>query len=74
MTSWDFERVIPHISPISPPYLAHISAISRQVMSWDFERVIPAHFDAPIAATPATLRPAFNFLAVGTNEVRGLGL
>ena len=62
------------VSSSPPLHLAHISAISRQVMSWDFERVIPAHFDAPIAATPATLRPAFNFLAVGTNEVRGLGL
>ena len=31
--SWDFERVIPpylpHISPISRPYLPHISPISR---------------------------------------------
>ena len=31
---------------------------------------MPAHFDAPIAATPPTLRQAFAFLASGKNEVR----
>ena len=31
---------------------------------------LPRHFDAPIAATPPTLRQAFAFLASGKNEVR----
>lgn len=64
----------PLVAPIIQIILSRAPGASKawanQVMSWDFERVIPAHFDAPIAATPATLRPAFNFLAVGTNEVR----
>ena len=39
--------------------------------AWDFERVLPAHFDAPFAATPATMRKdAFGFLQAGKNEVR----
>jgi len=40
------------------------------VTSWDFERVVPAHFDAPIAAGPAELAAAFDFLKTGKNEVR----
>jgi Domain of unknown function (DUF4336) len=32
------------------------------VASWNFSRVIPCHFSAPVAATPAEFRRAFNFL------------
>jgi Domain of unknown function (DUF4336) len=33
-----------------------------RVAQWDFDRIIPCHFDAPIAATPAEFRAAFDFL------------
>ena len=33
-----------------------------QVAQWDFTQVIPAHFDAPVAASPAEFRQAFEFL------------
>ncbi len=33
-----------------------------RIAQWNFERVIPCHFSAPIAATPAEFRRAFEFL------------
>ncbi|NJN30736.1 MAG: DUF4336 domain-containing protein [Synechococcales cyanobacterium RM1_1_8] len=33
-----------------------------RVARWDFTQVIPAHFDAPVNATPAAFRQAFDFL------------
>lgn len=37
-----------------------------QVSGWNFERVIPCHFAAPIMATPAEFRGAFDFLQVNS--------
>jgi hypothetical protein len=34
-----------------------------RVAQWEFEQIIPCHFDAPVAATPAQFRAAFDFLA-----------
>lgn len=39
------------------------------ICSWPFETVIPAHFDAPVKATPATLRRAFAFVDQKENVV-----
>eukprot|EP00747_Dinoflagellata_sp_TGD_P114540 gnl/TRDRNA2_/TRDRNA2_171950_c2_seq2.p1 gnl/TRDRNA2_/TRDRNA2_171950_c2~~gnl/TRDRNA2_/TRDRNA2_171950_c2_seq2.p1 ORF type:complete len:189 (-),score=16.50 gnl/TRDRNA2_/TRDRNA2_171950_c2_seq2:52-618(-) len=36
--------------------------VRRITSRWDFERVVPAHWDAPIAATPAEVEAAFRFL------------
>ena len=77
-TPRSFERFsqggAPLVAPIIQIILSRAPAASAawvaQVMSWDFVRVVPAHFDAPVAATPASLRPAFDFLAQGANEVR----
>jgi hypothetical protein len=33
-----------------------------KIAEWNFEQVIPGHFSAPVAATPAELRHAFDFL------------
>ena len=33
-----------------------------KIAQWDFQQVIPCHFSAPIAATPADFRQAFDFL------------
>jgi hypothetical protein len=33
-----------------------------KIAQWDFEQVIPCHFSAPVAATPAEFRRAFEFL------------
>jgi Domain of unknown function (DUF4336) len=33
-----------------------------RVAKWDFSQIIPCHFDAPIPATPAQFRSAFDFL------------
>ena len=55
--------------PLLPLQVASAAWVDK-VLSWDFERVIPAHFDAPVKATPTTLRPAFGFLQAGVNEVR----
>ena len=41
----------------------------ERIYAWDFERVLPCHFDAPVEASPATVRKAFAFLEKGTNEV-----
>lgn len=37
-------------------------AWANAVANWDFKQVIPCHFSAPVAATPAEFRRAFNFL------------
>ena len=34
----------------------------ERIYAWDFERVLPCHFDAPVEASPATVRKAFAFL------------
>jgi Domain of unknown function (DUF4336) len=36
-----------------------------RICQWDFHTIIPCHFAAPIAATPAQLRQAFDFLDSG---------
>jgi hypothetical protein len=33
-----------------------------KIAQWDFEQVIPGHFSAPVVATPAEFRRAFDFL------------
>ena len=67
----------PLVAPIIQIILSRAPAASsawvEQIMRWDFVRVVPAHFDAPVAATPASLRSAFGFLAKGVNEVRYCG-
>lgn len=40
----------------------HVLDWADTIASWDFEQVIPCHFSAPVAATPAEFRQAFNFL------------
>jgi len=77
-TPRSFERFAQDGAPVVVPIIQIIlsrapvasAAWVDKVLSWDFERLIPAHFDAPVAATPATLRPAFGFLRAGVNEVR----
>jgi hypothetical protein len=44
---------------------------AETVASWNFSQVIPCHFSAPIAATPAEFRRAFNFLEADSPD--GLG-
>jgi hypothetical protein len=39
-----------------------------RVAQWDFQQIIPCHFDAPIAATPAEFRAAFQFLDNSLNN------
>jgi Domain of unknown function (DUF4336) len=39
-----------------------------RVAQWDFDRIIPCHFDAPITATPAQFRAAFNFLETSSAD------
>ena len=65
----------PVVVPIIQIILSRAPLASKawvdKVCAWDFERVLPAHFDAPFAATPTSLRAeAFGFLASGKNEVR----
>lgn len=36
-----------------------------RVTQWDFEQIVPCHLQAPIAATPAEFRAAFDFLSQG---------
>lgn len=33
-----------------------------RITQWDFQQIIPCHFSAPVAATPADFRRAFDFL------------
>ena len=40
-----------------------------RVAQWDFEQIIPCHFDAPIRATPAEFRSAFDFLVRGASPL-----
>ena len=39
-----------------------VLAWADKIAQWDFEQIIPCHFSAPVAATPADFRQAFNFL------------
>lgn len=39
-----------------------VLAWADEISQWDFEQVIPCHFSAPVSATPADFRQAFNFL------------
>jgi Domain of unknown function (DUF4336) len=55
------------VAPILQTLILNRAPISTitwvdRVSQWDFEQIIPCHFDAPIAATPAQFRAAFNFL------------
>jgi hypothetical protein len=36
-----------------------------RVTQWDFQQIVPCHLQAPIAATPAEFRAAFDFLLQG---------
>ncbi len=36
-----------------------------RVVQWDFQQIVPCHFQAPIPATPAEFRAAFDFLTHG---------
>jgi Domain of unknown function (DUF4336) len=36
-----------------------------QVTQWDFQQIVPCHLQAPIVATPAEFRAAFDFLLQG---------
>ena len=39
-----------------------VLAWADRIAQWDFKQVIPAHFSAPVEATPADFRRAFDFL------------
>ncbi len=39
-----------------------VLAWADKIAQWDFQQIIPCHFSAPVKATPADFRQAFNFL------------
>ena len=60
-------RDIPLVAPILqtlilPQDRVEVTNWVNKISNWQFKQIIPAHFAAPIKATPAKFREAFNFL------------